>query len=452
MRKLVLDNGVTLLINPNPLFRSVACAFCVLGGLADEKPSDAGVTHLLEHLLFKRTRRRDNREIANVIDRLGGDVNAFTDLDSMCLFGSVPGAKGEELFRFLAELLLECECSTDDLAIEREVIRQEILEAEDNPLDLLYQRLAHAMWPGTIFGYPVFGSIELLERLTLAQVRARLAELTQGSRLVVSIAGNVATDDAVRWAEELLGRMPAGTRPAVAKPVLGSGVVRIERPIRQVHLALAQPWPHVKEARAIPASVISAALGDGSSSRLFQKLRETHGLAYDVGTQIDLAGDSGAMLVSATLDPAAVPRALELILGELREVREHSIDESELDRVREMMIAHLEMEGDRLSSLLWRTIESELNFGRYIDVDEDLAALRSLSSQELAETASEVLQGERIVLGLCGDVAELAGIERFGPETFVRYDSSAGADQADDDFDEEPDADDADSVETGRDE
>ena len=140
------------------------------------------------------------------------------------------------------------------------------------------------------------------------------------------------------------------------------------------------------------------------------------------------------MLISATLDPASVPRAIDLILSELSEVREHSLKESELDRVRETMIAHLEMEGDRLSSLLWRTIESELNFGRYLDVDEDLASVRALTAADVARTATEVLSTERAVLGICGDVGEVVLGESFGPETFVPYDPGAG-DGSDDEAD-----------------
>lgn len=396
MQKVVTENGITLLVHSDPRFHSVAYAVCLLGGLSDETPESVGITHFLEHLLFKRTKELSTQQIACAIDELGGDVNAFTDFDSMCLFGTVPSSRADRLMDFVAGLLLDAAFDDQDLEVEREVIRQEIFEAHDNPGDALYQKLCSVLWSESIFRFPVFGTLEVLAELKREDIFARLKQLLHGKRLLIAAAGNVSVEEVKAHVVRSYGKLPPGETIKIEPPKQGSGFALVDRPVRQVYVALANRFPSLRDTEYPSALVASMALGDGMSSRLFRQLREERGLAYDVAAQVDSFSVASTLLVSATVEPHAVPTVLELVLGELEKVRKDSFETQEIERVVAMVTAQLEMEGDSVSSLLWRAIETELYFGNYVSPEEAVKIYQKIDPSQVAAVVQRYFDSENI--------------------------------------------------------
>ena len=422
MQKVVTENGITLLVHSDSRFHSVAYAVCLLGGLSDETPETVGITHLLEHLLFKRTSHQSTQEIAGTIDELGGDVNAFTDFDSMCLFGTVPASRASRLMDFISELLLSCAFDDHDLEVEREVIRQEIFEAHDNPGDALYQRLCSVLWAESIFRFPVFGTMEVLGELKREDILARLKVLLHGKRLLIAAAGNITLDEVRHHVDRTYASLPAGEPIRIEPPRQGFGFEIVDRPVRQVYVALANRFPSLRDPQYPSALVASMVLGDGMSSRLFRQLREERGLAYDVAAQVDSFSVASTLLISATVEPHSVPTVLELVLGELEKVRKDSFEPQEIERVVAMVTAQLEMEGDSVSSLLWRAIETELYFGNYVSPEEAVKIYQTIDSSQVTAVVQRYFNtttSERPAIVLGGDVAAV-NLEEVG-KVLKRY-------------------------------
>lgn len=399
-----LANGARVIVDHEPAFRSASVVVCLLGGSRDDAPQFIGLTHLLEHLLFKQTKSRTTQAIATTIDDFGGRINAITDVDSLCLYGAVPAARALELLRFFAELLLESNCSETDLQLEREVVRQEILEAEDDHFTSIFRAFHERFWPTSTVGMPVFGYTESLERMTLSDVRARLKELLCGARMIVSISGNVPPEAVTAEVERLFGALPAGQGPEIKAPERGSGVGIVEKPISQCHLILGQAWMPLRDEDHIAGTVFASVVGEGMSSRLFRLLREEHGLAYDVSSDIDSYVDTGALLLTATVERRNFEVTQKLLLAELKRLKQDLISSEELARAVRMISAQLEMQADDVHGRAWRALETEIVFGRYVSVDEVAGKLARLQLEDIQRVVDRWLLSSPALLIAGGDV------------------------------------------------
>ncbi len=407
MNKYELENGVRVLIDSDQRFACAAVVLCCEGGIQDEKPAEVGVSHLAEHLLFKRTKHHDTRAIAALMDDLGGEINAFTDISSLCLSGLVPGGRVVELLDLFRELLCDNAVSAEDVEIEREIIRQEILEAMDDPADVVFQHMNATLWPQTILRYPVFGTIESVEQLTIEKVRARLAELLAGRRLIVAVSGNVdelAFLDAVR---ARFSKIPRGVFQPLTLPSPGGGLILVPHSVHQVHFALSAEFPSFAEDDNAAAVVFASALGDGMSSRLFQLLREEQGIAYDVGANVEYLLNRGVLTISGTVERENAQMALEFIVAELSSLREDGMPKSEIDRVVRYLHVQLEFERDSLQSRLWRMIDTESVLGRYLSAAEAGERIAKLQPSALREFIDRWISPRGMGVVLAGNVTDL---------------------------------------------
>lgn len=399
----VFPNGTTVLVDRAPSFHSVSFGVCAVGGSQEERPEVVGITHLVEHLLFKRTHQKSTREIAYAIDDLGGDLNAFTDTDSLCLYGSVPNYLLQGGIELIAELLFDGAFTESDLGLEREIIRQEILESEEVASDLTYQRFCSHFWAGSMLAYPVFGTRTSLEQMDYTTVKDRLRELLTGKRLIIGVVGDVTLDQVVPLLEARFGALPAGERPLPLEPEQHFGSFHAPSKSSQTVLMLGRGWPGMHHDDYLLGLVVAAALGQGSSSRLFQKIREEHALTYDIDVTVDSYPKSGAMVISGAFEHDHVQEALTLIQGELSALREHSLEPKEFLRTVNSLSAQIHMEGDNLRGRLWRLIDSEQYFGRYVGWDEVQRRFLALRYEDLPQFFERWLEPERELLILGGE-------------------------------------------------
>lgn len=405
MQKTTLPNGIRILTKPDSHFSSALLAINVISGLRDEDPEIVGVTHFLEHMLFKKTEKKSTKEIANLIDSLGGEVNAFTDVDSIAVHGEVPPSRFAELTEFLSELLFEPVFTQADFDLEKEVIRQEILEATDGPADLVALRFHEVFWKGNILAYPVFGTKESLAKITLKDVEARYKEIIKGSRIVISATGNFKEAELLSYFKERLSGLEPGEIKKPAKPIVHeSGLELIKKESQQVHLALGKSWPNLNDESRELAELLCTVMGGGMSSRLFQKLREEKGLVYDVDLDTDAYLDTGIMMISAVVERTNLDQTLEIVFEQLDQASDLKITEEEFERARSMILAQLEMCVSDLDNQLWHAIESEVQFGNYLPISETIERYKNVSFSELQSFVDKWLRDKKYLLVLGGDI------------------------------------------------
>lgn len=403
-QSVVLENGLTVVMDADSRFASAAFSVCLSGGIRDEEPAEIGITHALEHLLFKRTRKRTTREIAEQIDDLGCNVNAFTDADSLCIFGVVPAERLLELMEFIAELILEPNFTEQDVELEKEIIRQEILEAWDSPIQAVHQRFCEILWPQNSLRFPVFGTLESMAALSREMLLCRLSELRVGRRMAVCAAGNVDPEQILAHARGCYVPLDAGSELLVETPEVGSGFSRVLRPVNQAYISLGQQWPGVKDKASIPGMMVPAILGEGMSSRLFQVLREELALAYDVGCDLAGFGDAGLIELSAAVERRNLDDCLRIIANEWIGLGKNPPSREELARAKRLALAQLAMEQDSITGRMWRAYEGQVNFNRPIPVEELRAEILSLSIEDMEKMLEEWVCRGGMVLVLGGDV------------------------------------------------
>lgn len=392
LERIILENGVTLYSDPAPQFRSASVIVALAGGSRAEKEEHSGLTHLLEHLLFKRTSALGAREIALAIDEFGSDINAFTDTESLCLYGTVVRERGGELLQFLLGLLFDPKFTEEDLRIEKAVIRQEILESSDDLADLTGQELRRIIWSGDPLGHPVFGTLDTLDSFSRDSVYSFLQQSLQGERLIVAVSGFseiLPVTDSLNSLQ--LGR---GNRLSFSSATASPQIVELKRPSQQTHLALGWSWPSISSGDYLAGLVLSALLGHGSSSLLFQLLREELGLCYDFSLNVDAYPDTAAVVFSSSFEPDNFGDICRALRTALRGLTSQGVDEEDFRRTCRMVVAQLEMEEDSPRGRLWRAVESELAVGRYISTDDIVARLSALTVDDIDRVAKSYLTGD----------------------------------------------------------
>ena len=406
IERLVLPNGLTAIVDTAPHFSSAAISCSLVGGSRDETLQDSGINHLLEHLLFKRTTTKDLRTIAEQIDLFGGDVNAYTDPESISLHGTVPGTRNEELLEFLADLLLNAQFTEHDFNVEREIILQEIADMEDSADERTYQQFRNTFWANSSLGLPIAGTPETLAAVTLGQARQHLDKVRVGKRLVIAAAGNVDSDHFFRRVEALFGGLPQGSAAIRTVDKTSTGVHLVPHPSQQSYLLIGKPFPGSADDNYLHAVLFASILGQGSSSKLFQSLRERDGLCYEVDSSVEAYGDQGALLISSSFQPEMTERCMRVLHDEIQSFFDQGQTQRLLDIHRQMILSQLSMEDDSIRARVWRAVETELSTGRYIPAGEIADRMAQISVESLGAFANRyVFDTKNSVIVLGGDVS-----------------------------------------------
>jgi predicted Zn-dependent peptidase len=366
-------------------------------GSRDEGQSVAGAAHFLEHLLFKSTPTRSAVQIAQAVDAVGGELNAFTAREHTCYYAHVLDSDLELAVDLVADVVLRGRCASDDVEVERDVVLEEIAMRDDDPEDTLGDVFLSAMFGDHPVGRPVIGSIESISAMTRAQLHSFHVRRYTPERMVVAVAGNVDHDDVVALVKEYFGpRLVDGSRPAAPRKGTGRvpgqpGLQVVHRDGEQTHMFLGvrTPGRHWKHRWAL--SVLNGALGGGLSSRLFQQIRETRGLAYSVYSTIDTFSDSGALSVYAACLPERFDEVTRVSAEVLAEVARDGLTESECriakGSLRGGLVLGLEDSGSRMH----RIGRSELNFGEHRTIDQTLALIDAVTLDEVNAVAKQLL-------------------------------------------------------------
>ncbi len=405
--KTVLDNGIRVITERIPSLHSAALGIWVQHGSRHEPLHLNGSSHFIEHMLFKGTSRRDAHEIACEIDAVGGILNAFTSREYSCYYAKILGESLPLALELLADLVLDSVFAPEELEKERRVILQEISMIHDAPEELVHELLCSGAWSGDALGRPVLGTQESVASFRREQLLAFMREHYCGQRLLVCAAGDVDHDRTVELVASALGSLPAGSPlPPQTPPQFHPGVDVQTRELEQVHLCLAAPSLPQADPNRFPLFLFNTLLGSSMSSRLFQRVREEHGLAYSIYSYLNAFSDCGAQVVYAGIAPGDVQQSLDLILRELRDLSTRPVSAAELAAARNQLKGNLLLSLESTDNRMSRLAKDEIYFGRSIPVEEVVAQIDAVTAEQIVEVSSTLMHGERFHLQMVGSVRE----------------------------------------------
>jgi predicted Zn-dependent peptidase len=393
----VLDNGTIVITEAIPTVRSVALGVWATAGSRDERDGEAGVSHFLEHMMFKGTPTRSARDISEAFERLGAEVNAFTSKEHTCYYSRVIDRHAPEAFAILADMVVNSVMDEDACRSEREVVLEEISRAEDTPDDKIHDLFAQALWPDHPIGRPVLGRKETVGGFLPPAVFSYTGRHYRSGDIVVAAAGNLQHAEVVAMATDLLAGLPTGQRAArvESEPKAARHLCVSTKDTEQAHICLGTlGLPACSEDR-FAVGVLDAVLGGGMASRLFQEIREKRGLAYAVFSYHAQYHDTGSVTVYAGTRPDNTAQVVRLITDEIERVLESGITAEELDRAREALKGSLVLGLENTNSRMVRLGRSEVGGVEILSIDDLIARFEAVTLDDVQRVARLTLGGPR---------------------------------------------------------
>ncbi|MCM8745959.1 insulinase family protein [Thermomicrobium sp. CFH 73360] len=404
--KTQLANGIRIVTSRMPHVRSATIIIYVRVGSRYESAYLAGISHFLEHMLFKGTERRpDPVLISEAIEGVGGIMNASTGRESTDYWVKVPSAHVGLAFDVLADMLRHSLFDPVELEKERHVIVEEIHGIRDTPDDYIHDLVDQALWNGHPLGRPIIGSEETVEAITRDELIAYLHEHYRADRLVVAAAGDLVHEQVVELVEQYFGDLkpgpPADSHPARladARPC----VQLLDRPTEQAHLCVAWPALPYTDERRFVQGMLDAVLSSGMSSRLFKEIRERQGLAYEVYGYLREYADVGQGVVYTGTDVERAERALRAVRNELEKLVREPVPTEELERMKELRVGRIVMGLEDSRAVASWIGGQELVFGEVLTPEEVIARIRAVTSEEIQALAQELFRPDRFALAVIG--------------------------------------------------
>ena len=404
IEKNALPNGLRMVYERMPGVRSAAVGIWIGVGSRCEKYGEAGAAHFIEHMLFKDTERRTAAELAALMDGVGGQCNAFTTRENTCFYARVLDTHLTLAIDLLAEMFFEARFSEGDAENERGVIAEEIDMYDDTPEDLVVERLLLKCFPGAL-GRPVLGRKGSVQTLDGAALRGFKEREYRPDRVVVALCGSF-EDGHLAQLTELFSRLPAGKGRKPAGSGYTPARVTKRKATEQNHVCLAWPCLPTGDDARFAAQLMSTILGGGMSSRLFQTVREQHGLCYSIGSFSAAFRETGLFGVSTATGRETEEKALGLIAQEVAKIREDGVTPAELDRARELMKSSLVMAMESTASRMNRLGGGELQLGCAMDTDEVLARYDAVTGEDVLAVTRRILAPQGLSFSAVGRVAD----------------------------------------------
>ncbi len=403
--KSVLDNGARVLTETIPHYHSVCIGLWVTTGSRDEKESENGISHFIEHVLFKGTKRRSAQEIARTIDSVGGSMNGFTGRESTCFYARVLDRHLDLAVDLLSDIFLHSTFDPQEIERERLVVLQEVKTVEDTPDDYIHDLFSRTFWGDHPMGQPVIGSVERIQSFSREQIVGYFQEKYRSDRMIIAVVGNIQHNKVVELVGGAFSQVPSGSK--VKDRVVPQGSSRtsvLGRKTEQVHLCLGMKGLPYGSSKRFASYVLNSILGGGMSSRLFQEIRERRGLAYSVFSYFPSYMDTGLVVVYAGTDKEKVGQAVELILKELERLKRSPIDQEELVTCKEQLKGSLLLSLESSDNRMTRLAKNEIYFNRFLSIGEVIDQIDRVTADEVNELANELFVSDHLCLTLLGPI------------------------------------------------
>ncbi|HEX8652602.1 MAG TPA: pitrilysin family protein [Pyrinomonadaceae bacterium] len=406
------ENGLTVLTEQMPGLRSVSVGIWVRRGSRHESPELNGICHFIEHAVFKGTGRRTALDIAVESDRMGGHFDAFTTHELTGFTMKVADTALPGAFDLLSDMLGHPRFEAADLEREQKVIIEEMKMVEDTPDEFLGELFNAAYFPDHPLGRPIEGTEETVSSFNQEKTATFHAGEYAARNLVIAAAGNI---EHARLVEMAARAFPEGATersaaftpvrqtqdaPAPAAPIL----IERKKELEQAHLIIAAPWPSARSADRFAASLLASVIGGGTSSRLWQSIREERGLAYSVGAGATAFTDTGVFAIYAGTSPAQLDEVVDLSLAELRRVVRESVDEEELRLVKDQAVSSILLSLESSSMRAGTLARQEIVHGLYIPPDEIIRRLEAVTPEDIQQIARRAFTSDALALAALGDL------------------------------------------------
>ncbi len=406
VRKDVLPNGLTVLTEAMSSVRSVSVGIWLRTGARQERVQDNGISHFIEHMLFKGTTHRSAEDIARAADSIGGHLDAFTAKETTNYSIKVLDEHLPRAFAILADLVKNPLFEPAHIANESRVIQEEIKMVEDTPDDLVHEIFTQTYWRGHALGRPILGTRRSVRSFDRQRLVSYFRRHYAPNNLLVAAAGHIKHSQIVDLVQKEFGDLPAG-------PALRSGPVPVPHPhlqvrhkkdLEQVHLCVGSPSYPQPHPNRFPAYILNSVLGGGMSSRLFQNIREKRGLAYSVFSSLSSFHDAGCLSVYAGTAVDKAREVIRLVLQEFCELKSNPISQEELQRAKDYLKGSLLLSLESSTSRMGNVARQEMYFGRYISQDEIARSVDGVTAEQVMAVGEEFFHPERLAITVLGPI------------------------------------------------
>lgn len=404
LRRTELPNGLIVLTERMDHLRSVAMGVWTKSGSRCEAAEVNGISHFVEHMLFKGTKSRSAQRIAREMDSIGGNLDAFTSKETICfnvksLSDHVPIA-----LDVLADMVLNPTFAAPDIERERGVILEEIKIDEDNPDVLVHELFTQSFWKGHPLGKPILGTTETVARLSQQELFGYHGDRFHGGNLVFSAAGSLDHDRFVEAVAEKFQALASGPAPSeLSAPEPSARIIlRNKKALEQVQICLGVPAPPITDESRYATSILNTVLGGGMSSRLFQNIREERGLAYSVYSDMSPYRDTGNFCVYAGTSAGKALEVVDLILAEFRKLKQEPIGEEELTRAKDQLKGNILLGLESSNARMANLARQEMYFHQFFSADEIIARIEEVTASEVQTMAQRLFVPENIAVTLLG--------------------------------------------------
>jgi predicted Zn-dependent peptidase len=407
VNKTVLSNGIKILTKQMPHVRSVSMGVWVNVGARDESPEENGLSHLIEHMIFKGTQKRTAYQIAKEFDAIGGQTNAFTAMENTCYHARVLESHLDTMVDILTDIFLNSVFESGEVERERPVILQEIGMVEDNPEEYIHILSGKNYWGDNPLGRSILGSPENILRFDARAVREFFQRCYQPDRILIAAAGNLSHDRFVNLIAPAFETIrPGNGFPQRTTPDSKPQVEVCHRQLEQVHICLSAPGLATTDPARFAFSLMNSILGGNMSSRLFQEIREKRGLAYSVYSYLVSYEDTGMFGVYAGVEPSRAVEVTALIAETMRQLKMTPVRSEELQDAKEFTKGNMLLASESTDNQMVRLAQGEINFQRYISLEEVVNQIEAVGVEDIQSLADVLFQDQKLVLTVLGPLSD----------------------------------------------
>ncbi|WP_066507456.1 M16 family metallopeptidase [Abyssisolibacter fermentans] len=406
--KITLKNGLRVVIEEIPHVRSVTIGLWVKAGSVNEKENNNGVSHFIEHMLFKGTKNRTAKELAEVIDNIGGQINAFTSKECTCFYAKVLDEHFETAVDVLSDMIFNSNFDEDDIEKEKKVVIEEINMYEDTPEEIAHDLISKAIFNNHSLGFPILGHADTLLNMDRSEIMRYFNEHYIPNNTVVSIAGNVKTQEAIDLIEKYFKNWSYSDniiKEHVA-PEIESNFLYKSKETEQLHLCMGMQGIPASSKYYYSLMVLNNILGGSMSSRLFQKIREEKGLAYSIYSYPLLYSNAGAFIIYAGINPQYIVDVVDMILAEVNKIKKNCINENLLQRSKEQLKGNYIIGLESTSSRMISLGKSELLLNKIVPPVEGLEKIDKITLEDIEQIIEILFYEEKLNIAYVGKVNE----------------------------------------------
>ncbi|MBI1786585.1 MAG: insulinase family protein [Acidobacteria bacterium] len=401
-----LANGVRVITEVMPHVRSVSVGIWVGIGSRRETAEQNGITHFIEHMLFKGTTSRSAEEIARSVDSIGGNLDAFTAKEMVCYNTKVLDEHLGQGFDVLSDLVLHPMFRPEDITKEKGVILEELKMEEDSPDYLVHEIFSSNFWKDHPLGKPILGTRDTIKRFDREAVESYYRDAYIPSNTVITAAGHLAHSGMVELARRYFESLPPRPAPAADQPPSTHAriALRHKKALEQVHMCLGVPSYPLPHEERFGCYILNTVLGGGMSSRLFQNIRERQGLAYAVFSELNPYRDTGCLSIYAGTSLESARKVVESILKEFRQLKQELVPDEELRRAKDHLKGSLMLGLESTSSRMSNLARQEMYFGRFFSLDEVVESIEAVTREQLQRIAQRFFDQKQIALTVLGNL------------------------------------------------